>query len=87
MQKAHPRTPVRDFEVPPNVSFARVDPVSGDPVSPVTRSRRNPPVWSPFVRGTIPAKHLGGPPVRAFEDLVAPPMPAPIARCSSLDCL
>ncbi|MGH2897839.1 MAG: penicillin-binding transpeptidase domain-containing protein, partial [Solirubrobacteraceae bacterium] len=31
MQKAHPRTPVRDFAVPPGVSFARVEPWSGDP--------------------------------------------------------
>lgn len=87
MQKAHPRTPVRDFDVPANVSFARVDPHSGDPVSPVTRSKWNEPVWAPFVRGTMPQKLLGGPPVRAFDDLVAPPTVAPPPRCTSLSCL
>ena len=39
MQKAHPRTPVRDFPVPPNVSFARVEPWSGDPTGPASRRR------------------------------------------------
>ncbi len=82
MQKAHPRTKVRDFPVPPAVSFARVDPWSGDPASPYYES-----VWMPFVRGTLPAKFLVGPQVRSFEDLVpAPVLPAP-AKCSSLSCL
>jgi penicillin-binding protein 1A len=73
MQKAHPRTPVRDFPVPPGVTFARVEPWAGDPggVGPDS-------VWMPFVRGTLPANFLAGPPARAFTDLVpAPPVPRP----------
>ena len=56
MQKAHPRTPVRDFPVPANVSFARVEPWSGDPTGPSSEA-----VWMPFVRGTLPGKFLAGP--------------------------
>jgi penicillin-binding protein 1A len=87
MQKAHPRTPVRDFPVPPNVSFARVDPWGGDPTGPITYSEWSAPVWMPFVRGSMPSKLLGGPHVRSFEDLVAPPaLPTP-PKCASLSCL
>jgi len=83
MQKAHPRTPVRDFPVPPGVSFARVEPWSGDPYPPSTDA-----VWMPFVRGTLPGKFLSGPPVRSFDDLVpAPVLPMPTAPCSTLKCL
>jgi penicillin-binding protein 1A len=71
MQKAHPRTPVRDFPVPPTVSFARVEPWSGDPAGPTPAA-----VWMPFVRGTLPTKFLGGPVIRSFDDLVpAPALP------------
>jgi penicillin-binding protein 1A len=87
MQKAHPRTPVRDFDVPAGISFARVDPLSGDPASPSAHSRWNEPVWAPFVRGTMPQKLIGEPPVRAFDDLVAPPTVPPPPRCTSLSCL
>jgi penicillin-binding protein 1A len=73
MQKAHPRTPVRDFPVPPNVSFARVEPWSGDPTGPSSEA-----VWMPFVRGSLPGKFLSGPAVRSFDDLVPPPvLPVP----------
>ena len=73
MQKAHPRTPVRDFPVPPNVSFARVEPWSGDPTGPSAEA-----VWMPFVRGTLPGKFLAGPVIRAFDDQVpAPVLPIP----------
>lgn len=82
MQNGHPRTPVRDFPVPPNVSFARVDPYGGTPAGPRANA-----VWMPFVRGTQPPKLLGGAAVRSFDDLVPPPsLPAP-ARCASLSCL
>jgi penicillin-binding protein 1A len=82
MTKAHPRTKVRDFMPPPNVTFARVEPWSGDPAGP-----RSDAVWMPFVRGTLPWRFLAGLPVRAFEDLVPmPTVPRP-AKCSSLDCL
>ncbi|HEY0480302.1 MAG TPA: PBP1A family penicillin-binding protein [Kofleriaceae bacterium] len=73
MQKAHPRTPVRDFPVPANVSFARVEPWSGDPAGPSSEA-----VWMPFVRGTLPGKLLSGPAIRSFDDLVPPPV-LPIA--------
>jgi len=73
MQKAHPRTPVRDFPPPPNVSFARVEPWSGDPTGPSSEA-----VWMPFVRGTLPAKFLSGPAIRSFDDVVpAPALPGP----------
>jgi penicillin-binding protein 1A len=73
MQKAHPRTPVRDFPVPPNVSFARVEPWSGDPTGPSSEA-----VWMPFVRGSLPGKFLAGPAIRSFDDLVpAPVLPVP----------
>jgi penicillin-binding protein 1A len=82
MTKAHPRTKVRDFQPPPNVTFARVEPWSGDPASPRTDA-----VWMPFVRGTLPWRFLSGLPVREFESLVPmPTVPRP-AKCASLDCL
>jgi hypothetical protein len=41
----------------------------------------------PFVRGTLPYRFLAGLPVRAFDDLVAPPTVPRPAKCASLDCL
>ena len=83
MQKAHPRTKIRDFPVPAGVTFARVEPWSGDPAGPSPEA-----VWMPFVRGTLPTNFLSGAPVRSFEDLVpAPPVPRPPAKCKSLSCL
>ena len=83
MQKAHPPTRVRDFAPPPGVTFARVDPWSGDPggVGPDS-------VWMPFVRGTLPPAYLAGSPLRSFDDAVPAPRvpPAPV-RCTSLSCL
>jgi len=85
MQKAHPRTKVRDFPVPPNIGFARVEPWSGDPTGP--RADPKDAVWMPFVRGTMPQKLLTGPQVRSFDDLVpSPTLPAP-PKCTSLSCL
>ncbi|HEX5061552.1 MAG TPA: PBP1A family penicillin-binding protein [Kofleriaceae bacterium] len=84
MTKAHPRTKVRDFPPPPNVTFARVEPWSGDPASPHTDGSS---VWMPFVRGTLPYRFLASLPVRAFDDLTpTPTVPRP-AKCNSLDCL
>jgi penicillin-binding protein 1A len=83
MQKAHPRTKIRDFPVPPGVSFARVEPWGGEPggIGPDS-------VWMPFVRGTLPRSFLSGPVVRSFDDLVpAAPVPRPPAKCTSLSCL
>lgn len=83
MQKAHPRTKVRDFPVPPNVTFARVEPWSGDPAGPYGT-----PVWMPFVRGSLPSKFLVGPPIRSFDDVVPAPVPPPAGgKCASLSCL
>ncbi|MGE5185686.1 MAG: penicillin-binding protein 1A [Acidobacteriota bacterium] len=83
MQKAHPRTKVRDFPVPPGISFARVEPWSGDPAGVGPGA-----VWMPFVRGTLPHNFLAGAPVRSFDDLVpAAPVPHAQAKCASLDCL
>lgn len=86
MQKAHPRTPIRDFPVPADVSFARVEPWSGDPAG-VSADPANA-IWMPFVRGTQPSRFLSGPAIRSFDDLVPPPaLPAPTAKCASLSCL
>jgi penicillin-binding protein 1A len=82
MQKAHPRTKVRDFAPVDNITYARVDPWGGDPTGP-----SNDAVWMPFVRGSLPSRFLGGAPVRSFEDLVpAPAAPRPV-KCTSLSCL
>jgi penicillin-binding protein 1A len=81
MQKAHPRTPVRDFAVPPDVSFARLEPWSGGPAAPSSSA-----LWMPFARGTLPTKFWSGPAIRSFEELVpAPILPAPL-RCTPLSC-
>ncbi len=82
MQKAHPRTPVRDFPVPPNVSFARVEPWSGENAGPYGDS-----VWMPFVRGSFPRNFLAAPPVRSFDDLVPAPTLYTPKKCASLSCL
>jgi penicillin-binding protein 1A len=83
MQKAHPATPVRDFPVPPDVSFARVEPWSGDAAGPYAGA-----VWMPFVRGSQPSKLLRGPAIKAFDDLVpAPTLAVPASKCASLSCL
>lgn len=85
MQKAHPRTPVRDFAVPPNVSFARVEPWSGAPAFPWSDA-----LWMAFVRGTLPRSFLAAPPARSFDELwraPTPPAPPPAAKCNSLRCL
>jgi penicillin-binding protein 1A len=89
MQKAHPRTKIRDFPVPDGVSFARVEPWSGDGASPAVVDPDA--VWMPFVEGTMPSNLLSAAPVRSFDDLVAaPPVPPPPTRarpCTTLDCI
>jgi penicillin-binding protein 1A len=92
MQKAHPRTPVRDFPVPPNVTFAHVEPWSGQMAGPWMDAP-----WMAFVRGTLPRSFLAAPPPRSFDELwlaPAPPLPPPAAaavaappKCSSPRCL
>jgi penicillin-binding protein 1A len=89
MQKAHPRTPVRDFPVPDNVTFARVEPWGGEAADypwPET-------VWQPFVRGSLPRSFLASPPLGSFDALIPaqalpnPPPSSPAAKCTSLRCL
>jgi penicillin-binding protein 1A len=83
MQKAHPRTRLRDFPVPANVTFARVEPWSGQAGSPGPDS-----VWMPFVRGTLPHELYVTPPIRSFDSLVpAAFVPRPPGKCSTLSCL
>ncbi|MBA2541350.1 MAG: PBP1A family penicillin-binding protein [Deltaproteobacteria bacterium] len=83
MQKAHPQTPVSDFPIPDNISFARVEPWSGEPGSVYGDA-----IWMAFVRGTFPRNFLAAQPVRSFDDLVPAPVPyQPATRCASLSCL
>lgn len=72
MKAAHPPTPVRDFPVPPGITFARASEWSGDPSGPSPDA-----AWVPFVRGTLPARFGAGGALPHFEDLVAPPPPPP----------
>ncbi len=84
MQKAHPNTPIRDFPIPENVSFARVEPWGGTPGSVYGDDS----IWMAFVRGTFPRMFLAAPPVRSFDDLIPAPVPyQPQTRCASLSCL
>jgi hypothetical protein len=70
MKNAHPPTPVRDFPVPPGITFARSDDWSGDPAGPGQGS------LVPFARGMLPARFGGGRATGSFEELVpAPPVP------------
>jgi len=71
MKAAHPPTPVRDFPVPPGITFARAEPWSGGPVGSSTEA-----AWVPFVRGTMPAAFGAGGPGKPFAALV-PPLPPP----------
>jgi penicillin-binding protein 1A len=84
MQKAHPRTKVRDFPMPPNVTLARVEPWGGDPAAPWYTEA----LWQPFVRGTLPRNFLVGPVIHSFDELVpAPTLPNPPVKCATLKCL
>jgi penicillin-binding protein 1A len=85
MQKAHPRTPIRDFPIPPNISWARVEPWSGEPAGFYGYDEGV--NWIPFARGTFPRNFLAGVPVRSFEDLIPAPTPyVPGQRCTGLNC-
>jgi penicillin-binding protein 1A len=89
MQKAHPRTPVRDFPIPPNISYARVEPWSGEPAGFYGDDSST--LWMAFVRGTLPRNFLTPPLIRSFDDLVPVPSPWEPPRgarvCTSLSCL
>jgi penicillin-binding protein 1A len=72
MRGAHPPTPIRDFDVPPGVTFARAWESSGDPAGPSNEA-----AWVPFARGTLPTEFGGGRTPSSFSDLVAaPPLPS-----------
>ena len=90
MQKAHPRTPVRDFPIPENITFSRTEPWSGTPAYPGYDEA----IWIPFVRGSLPYQHLNGYPLNSFNQLItAPTMPNPPQtgglqlKCSTLKCI
>jgi penicillin-binding protein 1A len=72
MQGAHPPTPIRDFDVPPGVTFARASEYSGGSAGPSNEA-----AWVPFARGTLPTEFGGGRTPSSFSDLIAaPPLPA-----------
>jgi penicillin-binding protein 1A len=52
MKAAHPPTPVRDFDAPPSVFFARATPERGQPARPGTPGS----IMVPFKRGTLPSQ-------------------------------
>jgi penicillin-binding protein 1A len=52
MKAAHPATPVRDFDAPPSVFFARATPERGQPARPGTPGS----IMVPFKRGTLPSQ-------------------------------
>jgi penicillin-binding protein 1A len=52
MKAAHPPTPVRDFDAPPGVYFARATPERGTPARPGTPGS----IMVPFKRGTLPSQ-------------------------------
>jgi penicillin-binding protein 1A len=66
MQKAHPPTPIRDFPVAKDVTFARAS-SSGNPSGPGSST-----VWIPFVRGSVPPA-FAGKTIDSFGALVPPP--------------
>jgi penicillin-binding protein 1A len=73
MKAAHPPTTVRDFDVPPGVTFARVEEYSGDPTGP-----SNDAAWTPFARGTLPQAFGGGRTPSSFSgEVTAPALPRP----------
>ncbi len=54
MQAAHPSTPVRDFEPPPDILFVRASEDTGEPMPPGSRGA----ALVPFRRGTVPERFL-----------------------------
>jgi len=52
MITAHPKTPVHDFEPPPDVIFVRANSETGSPMSPGQPGS----AWVPFAGGTLPPK-------------------------------
>lgn len=66
MKAAHPATPVRDFDPPPGVYFARAMPESGAPARPGAPGSR----LIPFRRGTLPAQFARSEQKAQFSDRI-----------------
>jgi penicillin-binding protein 1A len=66
MKAAHPNTPVRDFDSPPGVYFARATPERGTPARPGTPGS----LLIPFKRGTMPAQFARSEGHAQFSDQV-----------------
>jgi penicillin-binding protein 1A len=56
MLGAHPPTPVRDFAIPPDVTFVRADSEHGTPALPGAHGA----ALVPFARGTLPSRFTSG---------------------------
>jgi penicillin-binding protein 1A len=66
MKAAHPATPVRDFDAPPSVYFARATPERGTPAKPGTPGS----ILIPFKRGTLPPQFAKSESKSQFNDQV-----------------
>jgi penicillin-binding protein 1A len=66
MKAAHPPTPVRDFDAPPGVYFARATPERGQPAKPGTPGS----LMIPFKRGTLPSQFARSEGKAQFSDQV-----------------
>jgi penicillin-binding protein 1A len=64
MKAGHPATPVRDFDVPPSIYFARANPEKGEPARPGTPGS----ILLPFKQGTLPAQFARAPTPPRFSD-------------------
>jgi penicillin-binding protein 1A len=72
MKAAHPPTPVRQFDVPAGVTFARADESWGGAAGPSNEA-----AWVPFARGTLPPAFGGGRTPTTFGETVVAPAVTP----------
>lgn len=72
MRAAHPRTPVRDFAVPPGIVFIRMNGASGNRANPGEYGS----VLIPFKQGTVPSRFFEGTDDRFSEEEVPSSQPA-----------
>ncbi|HTM21650.1 MAG TPA: hypothetical protein VL172_14110, partial [Kofleriaceae bacterium] len=68
MKVAEGNAPARPFPPPDDIYFVRADEEDGQPGSPWSSSAR----LIPFVRGTVPARFLGGVGLGPFRSAAAP---------------
>ena len=66
MKAGHPPTPVRDFDAPPGVYFARATPEKGTPARPGTPGS----MMIPFKRGTLPSQFARSEGKAQFSDSI-----------------